>query len=171
MVAAASATIVTAEFSVSVDVQIACADTDIPDEHEIQRCVQLAVRDGRESSQRDAEVVVRIVDTDEIRNLNDRYRHKDNPTNVLSFPAAGLEGLPADEMLALGDIVVCASVVSAEAAEQGKAVADHWAHMLVHGTLHLLGLDHESDLMAAEMEGLEIRILAKLGITDPYETN
>ncbi len=116
----------------------------------------------------DVEVSVRIVDGDEIRALNRDYREKDKATNVLSFPAGPLAGLPDDTPVLIGDIVVCASVVESEAAEQGKAVGDHWAHMLVHGTLHLLGFDHEDDAEAAEMEALETRVLTEHGLPDPY---
>lgn len=103
-----------------------------------------------------------------MRSLNRDYRQKDKATNVLSFPAGAIEGLPAEAAPLLGDIVICAEVVSDEAAEQGKSTDDHWAHMLVHGTLHLLGYDHETDDDAAEMEGLEARILTVNGLRDPY---
>jgi probable rRNA maturation factor len=103
-----------------------------------------------------------------MRALNRDYRDKDKPTNVLSFPAGQVTGLPEAEPMPIGDIVVCADVVSNEAAEQGKAPPDHWAHMLVHGTLHLLGFDHEADAEAAAMETLESRILAEQGVADPY---
>jgi probable rRNA maturation factor len=111
---------------------------------------------------------VRLVDTAEIRSLNREYRRKDKATNVLSFRAAAIKGLPTDVAQALGDIVICATVVNDEAAEQGKAIDDHWAHMLVHGTLHLLGYDHETADEAAEMEGVETRILTENGLADPY---
>jgi probable rRNA maturation factor len=116
----------------------------------------------------DVEVSVRIVDAEEVRTLNREYRDKDRATNVLSFPAGPLAGLPDDAPILLGDIVVCASVVDSEAAEQGKDVADHWAHMLVHGTLHLLGFDHEDDTEAAAMEALETQVLTQHGLPDPY---
>lgn len=103
-----------------------------------------------------------------MRSLNCAFRGKDKPTNVLSFPAGDVAGLPADAPLPLGDIVICAGVVGAEAAAQGKTEDDHWAHMLVHGTLHLLGFDHETDAEAADMEALETRILGEHGIADPY---
>ncbi|MDH3616980.1 MAG: rRNA maturation RNase YbeY [Gammaproteobacteria bacterium] len=114
------------------------------------------------------ELSVRLVDKDEMRSLNRDYRQKNKATNVLSFPAGAIAGLPAEAAPLLGDIVICAAVVSDEAAEQGKATNDHWAHMLVHGTLHLLGYDHETDVDAAEMEGLEARILTANGLRDPY---
>ncbi len=117
----------------------------------------------------DAHLTVRLVETPEITRLNRDYRHKDRPTNVLSFPFAPPPGLPAEATAGeLGDIVVCAPVVEQEAAEQGKPLAAHWAHMLVHGTLHLLGYDHVSPAEAAQMEPLELRALAGLGIGDPY---
>jgi probable rRNA maturation factor len=113
------------------------------------------------------EIAVRIVDEAEMRALNGRYRHKDYPTNVLAFPA----DLPAGvDVPLLGDIVVCAPVVAREALEQGKRARAHWAHLLVHGTLHLLGHDHERPRAAAAMEALETRVLAALGFPDPYRT-
>ena len=95
------------------------------------------------------------------------YRGKDRETNVLSFPA-GDDGLPPDVARPLGDLVICAPVVLREAGEQGKSVADHWGHLLVHGSLHLLGFDHETDAEASAMEGLEREILAARGVADPY---
>jgi probable rRNA maturation factor len=113
-------------------------------------------------------VSVRVVDVDEMQTLNRDYRDKDKPTNVLSFPAGEIDGLPADEGSSLGDVVICAAIVRDEAAEQGKSLADHWGHMLVHGTLHLLGHDHLTDAEATEMEGLEVKILTSHGVADPY---
>ena len=151
---------------VLVDVFQACDDNTIPAADAIKNWIILAAHAAGHS--RDVEVSVRIVDADESRALNHEYRGKDKPTNVLSFPAGQIEGLPDDVPLQLGDIVVCASVVSDEAIEQHKAVADHWAHMLVHGTLHLMGYDHETDDEASEMEALETQILMKSGLKDPY---
>ena len=111
------------------------------------------------------ELAVRIVDEAEMRALNHRYRHKDYATNVLAFPA---ELPPGVDIPLLGDIVVCAPVVEREAREQGKRARAHWAHLLVHGTLHLLGHDHERPRAAAAMEALEQRVLAALGFPDPY---
>jgi probable rRNA maturation factor len=118
-----------------------------------------------------SEVSVRVVDVEEMQTLNREYRDKDEPTNVLSFPAGEITGLPDDEGGVLGDVVICAAIVRAEAVEQKKALADHWRHMLVHGTLHLLGYDHMTDAEAAEMEGLEVRILTSLGVADPYNAS
>lgn len=114
----------------------------------------------------DQEFTARFVGDDESRNLNHQYRGKDKPTNVLSFP---FESPPGIEMPLLGDLVICAPVICREAAEQGKTVENHYAHMIVHGILHLLGYDHIDDAEAQEMEALEIRILAELGIDDPYQ--
>ena len=115
------------------------------------------------------EVSLRLVDEMESRALNHRYRGKDKPTNVLSFPAGDDElSLPPGVERPLGDIVICGPVVDREAAEQGKDRFSHWAHLLVHGTLHLLGYDHEADADAEVMEALETRILARHGLPDPY---
>ncbi|MDN3520432.1 rRNA maturation RNase YbeY [Halomonas ramblicola] len=115
----------------------------------------------------DAELTVRLVDTPESRALNRDYRGKDRPTNVLSFP---FECPPGVTLALLGDLVVCHPVVAQEAAEQDKSLHDHYAHMVVHGTLHLLGYDHIEDDEAETMEALEREILAGLGIADPYRT-
>ena len=114
---------------------------------------------------RAAEVAIVVVDADEGRDFNQRFRHRDYATNVLSFP---YERLPGDRSGLLGDLVVCAPVVAREAREQGKNARDHYAHMTIHGVLHLLGHDHENDKDAQRMEALETRILAGLGIADPY---
>ena len=151
---------------VLVDVFQACDENTIPAADVVENWIALAANEAGHSG--DLEVSVRIVDADESRALNHEYRGKDKPTNVLSFPAGRIEGLPDDVPVQLGDIVVCASIVGEEAIEQDKAVADHWAHMLVHGTLHLMGYDHETDAEAAEMEALETQILMKSGLKDPY---
>ena len=103
-----------------------------------------------------------------MQELNKAFRDQDKPTNVLSFPAGEIDGLPADSGLPLGDIVICAAVVKDEAEDQGKSLLDHWAHMIVHGTLHLLGFDHLEEADAAAMESLEIQILGDHGIANPY---
>ncbi|MBB3825853.1 rRNA maturation RNase YbeY [Xanthomonas arboricola] len=118
---------------------------------------------------READLAVRVVDEKEGCSLNRHYRGKDYATNVLSFPAELPEGLPKGiKMPLLGDLVICAPVVAREAAEQGKSLAAHYAHLTVHGTLHLLGWDHEDEKEADAMEQLEREILADLGIDDPY---
>jgi probable rRNA maturation factor len=115
---------------------------------------------------RNAQVNLLIVDANTGRRFNRQYRHKDYATNVLSFPWEPPRG---DRSRLLGDLVICAPVVVREAAEQGKRPRDHWAHLTIHGVLHLLGHDHETPAEARRMEALEIRILAGLGIRNPYE--
>jgi len=115
------------------------------------------------AGRRSGEIGIRVVGAGESRALNARWRGRDRPTNVLSFPAD--PGLAGRE---IGDIVVCAPVVAREAREQGKALAAHWAHMVVHGTLHLLGFDHERALDAKRMESRERALLARAGVADPY---
>jgi probable rRNA maturation factor len=149
-----------------VEVQRANPDIIAPDDDFICAWVIRAL--GAAAANSSAEVSVRVVDADEMRALNRDYRDQDKPTNVLSFPAGQVTGLPEAEPLPVGDIVVCADVVRDEADQQQKALPDHWAHMLVHGTLHLLGFDHEEDAEAAAMETLETRILAEHGVSDPY---
>ncbi|TBU90090.1 rRNA maturation RNase YbeY [Stutzerimonas kirkiae] len=114
----------------------------------------------------DSELTIRLVDEEEGRELNNNWRHKDYATNVLSFPAE----VP-DEYLdipLLGDMVICVPVVEREAAEHGKVLAAHWAHLVIHGCLHLLGYDHIEEDEAEEMENLERQLLAELGHPDPY---
>jgi probable rRNA maturation factor len=114
------------------------------------------------------EITIRVVDVAEMTELNKQYRHKIGPTNVLSFPfdmsMSFVNGPPL-----VGDIVICAAVVNREAEEQGKSKTAHWAHMVIHGTLHLLGYDHETTMDASIMEPLEITILQELGFANPYQ--
>ncbi|MFK3649354.1 rRNA maturation RNase YbeY [Lysobacter enzymogenes] len=118
---------------------------------------------------READLAIRLVDSKEGRSLNRHYRGRDYATNVLSFPADLPEGLPKGVKLPLlGDLVLCAPVVAREAREQKKVLNDHYAHLTVHGVLHLLGWDHEDEREAECMEQLEREILATLGIEDPY---
>jgi len=160
---------VTAAAALEVDVQVACEDDGVPGVDSIEAWVR-AAHAGVGRLATGAEVAVRIVDTTEMQTLNSEYCGKDKSTNVLSFPAGKVAGLPADATPTLGDIVVCANVVAAEARAQKKAPGDHWAHMLVHGTLHLLGYVHEAEEDAREMESLETQILAGLGVSDPYRS-
>ena len=159
-----------AQGEIVVDVQFACDDPNPPDAGLICGWVRAAVDQAGVGVTGDIEVSVRVVDVDEIRTLNRDYRNKDKATNVLSFPAGKIDGLPAEAVQTLGDVVVCAAVVRDEAASQAKDLDDHWAHMLVHGTLHLLGYDHMTDADAREMEGLETRILATQSVADPYRS-
>ncbi len=114
----------------------------------------------------DSEMTIRLVDETEGRELNHTWRHKDYATNVLSFPADVPEDLL--DIPLLGDLVICVPVVNREAQEQGKQCDAHWAHMVIHGCLHLLGFDHIDDDEAEEMEALERTLLAELGYPDPY---
>ena len=114
----------------------------------------------------DSELLVRFVDQQEIQQLNKTYRHQDKPTNVLSFPS----DLPIEiEEAILGDVVICIEVVSEEAQVQGKTFENHLMHMAIHGTLHLLGFDHIEELEAEKMEALEVKILEKMQISNPYQ--
>lgn len=123
-----------------------------------------------QGAQQPVALLVRIVDEAESAQLNEGYRGKPGPTNVLSFPFEVPESALADfEVLPLGDLVICAPVVAREAVEQGKQLWHHWAHMVVHGVLHLRGYDHINDQDAFEMETFEVQILHSLQIPDPYQ--
>lgn len=156
--------------SASLSIQRESIVTDLPDDTTIQTWVESALK----AAQSTGELAVRIVDEVESAALNLQYRGKQGATNVLSFPSALGHDMPAEllaelEELPLGDLVICAPVVLREAAEQGKSVQAHWAHMLVHGVLHLLGYDHVEPVQAQAMEALEIEILQNMGYPDPYE--
>jgi len=148
-----------------VDVQFAVSDESVPGEDVIALWIDRAIVAAGRST--DSEVSVRVVDAAEMRRLNSDFRDQDKSTNVLSFPAGEIAGLPA-EAQPLGDIVVCAAVVREEAHQQGKTVSDHWAHMIIHGTLHLMGFDHIDEDEALQMEGLETAILGAHGVANPY---
>lgn len=144
-----------------LEVQYACSDAEPPTQGRLLEWARAALGD-----EVDAELVVRIVDEAESAALNEGFRGKVGPTNVLSFP---FEAPPQIESRHLGDLVICAPVVAREAAEQGKAEDAHWAHMLVHGVLHLRGYDHQTEVEAEVMEKLETQILSDLGYSNPYE--
>jgi len=123
-----------------------------------------------ESCQRGpSELAIKIVSESEIRELNHRYRQMDKTTNVLSFPMGDLPAAALEEVDLLGDIAICAQVVKEEAHAQGKSLEAHFAHMIVHGVLHLIGYDHIEDQDAEEMERLEVRLLASLEFENPYK--
>lgn len=142
----------------------------VPGEEEFHNWVKLALSDIPTSTTKKPFVVgIRIVDELESTQLNNQYRHKEYATNVLSFA----NDLPTNildsfEEVPLGDLVICAAVVVREAGEQNKTLQAHWAHMVIHGVLHLLGFDHENEDDAEEMENLECTILARLGFANPY---
>lgn len=143
-----------------VDIESASAEL-TPGEEDLRGWIRAALT----SRQEDTEISVRLVDIDEMSQLNQNFRARPGPTNVLSFPAA----LPEELRLPLlGDIVICAPIVRREAVEQGKSMEAHWAHMAVHGTLHLLGYDHLEEEEALTMEALETSILATLHYPCPY---
>ncbi|MDO5610962.1 MAG: rRNA maturation RNase YbeY [Pseudomonadota bacterium] len=148
-----------------VSVSYAAPRKGVPASSSFRRWVQAAL----EGRIREADLAIRIVDDEEGQALNRHYRGKDYPTNVLSFPAERPPGLPKNARFPLlGDLVICAPVVAREAIEQGKPLNAHYAHLTVHGALHLLGWDHENEPEALAMEQLEREILAELGIDDPY---
>ncbi|NMP26284.1 rRNA maturation RNase YbeY [Rahnella sp. SAP-1] len=147
---------------VILDLQIASESSEgLPAESDFQHWLEAVLPQFQEES----EVTVRIVDEAESQQLNMTYRGKDKSTNVLSFP---FEAPPGMEMPLLGDLVICRQVVEREAQEQHKTLNAHWAHMVVHGSLHLLGYDHIVDEEAEEMEAIETEIMQGLGHPDPY---
>ena len=151
--------------SAQVDVQLAVADESLPPASAFRIWANAALADLED----DCELSVRIVDAEESQQLNKEFRDKDKPTNVLSFPFEAPEGVPVEEIgNYLGDLVICAPVVEREANEQGKTLPAHWAHMVVHGVLHLRGFDHIEEQDAQAMEDKEREVLDGLGFADPY---
>jgi len=144
-----------------LDLQIVTDSRDYPESGCFQEWVD-AVLTGTEQ---DSEIVIRLVDEAESAELNRQYRHKSGPTNILSFPFEAPDGV---EMDLLGDLVICLPLIIEEARQQHKQVEHHWAHITIHGVLHLLGYDHMTDRDAEQMEALEIEILKKLNIANPY---
>lgn len=148
--------------TVILDLQIACEDTaGLPSENDFQTWLEAVLPQFQEES----EVTIRLVDIPESHELNMTYRGMDKPTNVLSFPFEAPTGM---EMPLLGDLIICRQVVEKEAKEQEKELLAHWAHMVIHGSLHLLGYDHIVDEEAEEMESIETEIMQGLGYPDPY---
>ncbi|MGR8931521.1 MAG: rRNA maturation RNase YbeY [Gammaproteobacteria bacterium] len=145
-----------------LDLQIATESSNYPSEQQFQQWIDKVLSDNSH----DNEVVIRLVDEAESAELNQQYRHKTGPTNVLSFPFEAPEGF---EMDLLGDLVICVPVIVKEAAEQNKLLEHHWAHITIHGVLHLLGYDHIEEADAEEMEALEIKLLNMLNIANPYQ--
>ena len=146
--------------TIEVDVQNATAFKPLPDDAQFNLWVATALQ-GKSK----VELTLRLVDRDESRKINSRYRGKDTPTNVLSFPAEFPPGL---EIPLLGDIVICAPLVGEESEAQQKPLPAHWAHLVIHGVLHLLGHDHRHEREAVEMEAMEVELLASLGFGNPY---
>ncbi len=152
-----------------LDLQLATDCPNLPLFPQFERWARAALDGARET----AELTIRVVDPDEGAALNRRYRGLDRPTNVLSFPFECPAGLDPDDPVRdlLGDLVICAEVVRREALEQGKEAHAHWAHMVVHGVLHLLDYDHIDETEAEEMETLETSLLCGLGFPPPYENH
>lgn len=144
-----------------LDIQIATTNDDFPNPDQFQHWVDTVLSD----QEQDSEIVIRLVDTLESAQLNQQYRHKSGPTNILSFPFEAPENI---EMDLLGDLVLCVPKILEEAREQSKHKLDHWAHITIHGVLHLLGYDHQEEEDADEMEALEIKLLNMLKIANPY---
>ena len=147
--------------TIEVDLQLATEFQPLPGKQDFELWVCAALQ-----GKADAELTVRLVDEAESRELNSKYRGKNTPTNVLSFPA----GLPPGvDIPLLGDVVICAPLVNREAGEQRKPALAHWAHLVIHGVLHLLGHDHQEEQEARLMESLEVDLLFSLGFPDPYD--
>ncbi len=149
--------------NLSIDIQMACPSEDAPDEDSIKRWASAAMRDERDNS----ELSLRIVDEQESAAFNQQYRGKSGATNVLSFP---FDAVTPEPLPILGDLVVCAPVVNREADEQQKSPDAHWAHIIIHGVLHLLGYDHIDPKEAEQMEALETAIMLALNFPAPYES-
>jgi len=147
--------------SIKIDLQNDSHIADIPSIEQLENWVSHSLQ----STFSQLEQTIRVVEQSESRSLNKTWRGKDKATNVLSFPAEDSEYLDYDH---LGDLVICASVVEAEASQQNKNPVSHWAHMVVHGMLHLQGFDHITEAQAEQMEAMEIEILTTLGHTNPY---
>ena len=149
-----------------LEIQNECS-AKIPDEQWLSECALLAYEGDKQGS-----AVLRIVERDEAQSLNRDYREKDYATNILSFPS-DFSDLPEgvldeEEAGYLGDLVVCADVVETEAKTQNKKAEHHWAHLVIHGILHLQGYDHIEEDEASQMESLEVKLLEKIGVPDPY---
>ncbi|MCG7554846.1 MULTISPECIES: rRNA maturation RNase YbeY [Pseudoalteromonas] len=144
-----------------LDLQLVCEFENLPSEAQFQLWAEHALTQFRE----EAELTIRIADEHESQELNSQYRGKDKPTNVLSFP---FDAPPGIQLPLIGDLIICPQVVYQESIEQEKTFHDHFAHMVIHGCLHLLGFDHINEQDAVEMETIEKQILASLNIADPY---
>lgn len=150
--------------NLELDLQQATEATRLPAHEDFERWIRLALGDRLD----DTELTIRLVDREESRVLNRDYRGKDSATNVLSFP---FEAPPGIELNLLGDLVICVPVVVEEADAQHKPLDHHWAHLVIHGILHLLGHDHQNEPQGEAMEALETELLQTLGIPDPYQSH
>ena len=150
--------------AVELDIQQASHAKNLPSDQQLYIWADQALS-SFSKPEKPFELTIRLVDLDESQQLNNQYRNKNKPTNVLSFPFEIPEGV---DINLLGDIIICCDIVTKEANEQQKDLMSHWAHMVIHGCLHLLGYDHIEDNDAVEMESIEIDMLEKLGINNPY---
>jgi len=156
--------------NVTIELMNASTETILPSPKEFQCWSEAALKaipaaDDAAIAE-NSELSIRIVDESESASLNETYRHKKGPTNILSFPCSGV---PGTDINLLGDLAICAALVKQEAAQQSKSIESHWAHLTVHGVLHLQGFDPEAGAAAEEMETLEINIMNTLGYTDPHQ--
>jgi probable rRNA maturation factor len=147
--------------SIDLDLQIVCEFEGLPSQSQIELWANQALISFKEH----AELTVRIADEIESKELNSQYRGKESPTNVLSFP---FEAPPGIDLPLIGDLIICPQIVKQESIEQEKTFHAHFAHMVIHGCLHLIGFDHINEKDAEEMETLEKTFLSELGISDPY---
>lgn len=148
----------------NIDIQYACTDSIPVSDENINKWAELALKTERKQ----AELTLRFVDKEEMTQLNHAYRQKNKPTNVLAFPA----NLPRDiasEYPLIGDVIICPAVLGQESQSLNKPINEHWAHIIIHGVLHLLGHDHIEEQDAVEMQAIEIKLLAKLGFENPYQ--
>jgi probable rRNA maturation factor len=149
--------------TIEVEIQRASSIPVVPSDPQFRQWAAAALRELDE-----AELLIRIVDLDESRELNFQFRNRNQATNVLSFPSE----LPEEiDLPLLGDVIICAPLVEEEARQQNKVPLAHWAHLTIHGILHLLGYDHQTEDEAADMEALEISLLRSLDFQDPYQGN
>ena len=155
---------------IKVDIQIACENYNVPSKEDFETWIMLSIRNIDFILERDFEIGIRVVNESESKRLNKQYRKINQSTNILSFFSSMDDNIRWSKTIPkpLGDLVICAPVIEREAIEQGKELFAHWAHMIVHGMLHLVGFDHAVEHEANEMESLEVDILEELGFSNPY---
>ena len=155
---------------IKVDIQIACENYNVPSKEDFETWIMLSIRNIDFILERDFEIGIRVVNESESKRLNKQYRKINQSTNILSFFSSMDDNIRWSKTIPkpLGDLVICAPVIEREAIEQGKELFAHWAHMIVHGMLHLVGFDHAVEHEAYEMESLEVDILEELGFSNPY---
>lgn len=148
---------------INIHLQNVAREKHIPPDKMLRRWTLAALEQYLHSG----EVTLRIVNANEIQLLNRQYRHQDKPTNVLAFPFVPFDNIGIGKVI-IGDVVICATIVNAEAKQQNKSQDQHWAHIIIHGMLHLLGYKHDKEDDAKQMESLEIKLLQQFGYTNPY---